>query len=75
MAASKQAVPTQVVSIPNPEPRLLNVRQAAAYLGATVWFVRSLVWASAIPHVVFGKRILIDRQDLDKFIENSKKEN
>jgi excisionase family DNA binding protein len=73
MSAGKHAVPTQVVSIP--EPRLLNVRQAAAYLGATVWFVRSLVWASAVPHVVFGKRILIDKQDLDKFVENSKKEN
>jgi excisionase family DNA binding protein len=58
-----------------PESRLLNVRAAAAYLSATVWFVRTLAWSRAVPYVVFGNRILFDKQDLDKFIENKKKEN
>jgi excisionase family DNA binding protein len=63
-------VPASVVSIP--EPRLLNVRATAAYLGATVWFVRSLAWSRAIPFVVFGKRILFDKQDLDRYIDSQK---
>ncbi len=74
MSASRQ-VPTSVVSIPvvsNPEPRLLNVRSAAAYLGATVWFVRSLVWSRSIPYLVLGKRILFDKKDLDEYIDRQK---
>ena len=73
MSTIKQVLPPAVVS--NPEPRLLNVKSAAAYMGATVWFVRSLAWSRAVPFVVFGKRILFDKQDLDKYVENQKKEN
>ena len=55
------------------EPRLLRIKEAAAYYGATVWFIRSLVWSRAVPHVVFGKRILLDRADLDRYLESQKK--
>jgi excisionase family DNA binding protein len=53
-------------------PRLLGVRDAAVYLGCTVWFVRSLVWNGEIPSCRLGKRLLIDRQDLDTYIEGAK---
>ena len=72
VSATKQ-VPITVVPIP--EPRLLNVRAAAVYLGCTVWFVRSLAWSKAVPHIVLGKRLLFDRQDLDRYIDNQKKGN
>ncbi len=52
--------------------RLLRIAEAAAYLGATPWFVRSLIWSKAIPYVPCGKRYLIDRQDLDAYIEFAK---
>ena len=55
------------------EPRLLRIKEAAAYLGATVWFIRSLAWSRAVPHVVFGKRILFDRADLDRYLESQKR--
>jgi excisionase family DNA binding protein len=50
-------------------PRLLTIPQAAVYLAATVWAVRALLWSRKIPHVVIGKRHLIDRGDLDRFID------
>ena len=53
-------------------PRLLGVRQAAAYLGATIWFVRTIAWSKQIPTVTFGNRLLFDRGDLDAFVERSK---
>lgn len=53
-------------------PRLLNVRAAAEYLGATIWFVRTVAWGKKIPSVTFGNRLLFDRADLDAFIERSK---
>jgi excisionase family DNA binding protein len=67
---AKHSVP-QVCS---PEPRLLTIRQAAVYLGTTEWFIRSVgVWERKIPHVRLGKRILFDRSDLDKFVDDQKK--
>lgn len=58
--------------IPSVEPRTLNVNAAAVYLGATVWYVRNLAWNRHIPFLKFGNRILFDKQDLDRFIENQK---
>jgi excisionase family DNA binding protein len=55
------------------EPRLLRVSEAARYLGATVWFVRSMVWSDAVPHLRLGKRILFDQRDLDEFISREKR--
>ncbi len=50
--------------------RLLNVKEAAEYLGGiSVWTVRSLGWSGEIPEVKIGRRVLYDRQDLNRFIE------
>ena len=53
-------------------PRLLNILDAARYMGCAVWFVRSLIWGRRVPYVKFGKRYLLDRSDLDKFIDSQK---
>ena len=53
-------------------PRLLRVQDAAKYLGSTVHFIRSQVWLDQLPHLRLGKRILIDRADLDTLIERQK---
>jgi excisionase family DNA binding protein len=50
-------------------PRLLTIKQAATYLSATIWSVRELLWSDSIPHVVIGRRHLIDRGDLDRYID------
>jgi len=56
----------------NTTPRLLNIPDAAKYMGCTVWFVRTLIWGRQVPHVRFGKRFLLDRSDLDTFIDSQK---
>ena len=53
-------------------PRLLRIKEAAEYLGASVWFVRTLVWEDKIPFLHLGQRFVIDRADLDRFIDASK---
>jgi excisionase family DNA binding protein len=50
-------------------PRLLTIKQAAGYLSATVWAVRELLWSDTISHVVIGRRHLVDRGDLDRYID------
>jgi excisionase family DNA binding protein len=55
---------------PLAEPRLLDVKGAAAYLSTTVWCVRSLVWSKKLGSIRLGKKILFDRQTLDQFVDN-----
>ena len=55
-----------------PESRLLGIPQAAIYLGSTVWAIRSLIWENQIPYVKIGKRLLLDRSDLDAFVDGNK---
>lgn len=54
------------------ESRLFTIKQSALYMNCHVWYVRTQVWARAIPHVRFGKRILIDKADLARFIDKQK---
>jgi len=53
-------------------PRLLTVPQAASYLSASVWAVRSLAWSKEVPCVRIGRRVLFDLRDLDRYIERAK---
>ena len=68
-------------------PRLLNMRQAAAYLGCSFWTARDYVLQGLIPVVEMPplraregdrqrktlRRVLIDRADLDAFVESRKR--
>jgi hypothetical protein len=68
-------------------PRLLNMRQTAAYLGCSFWTARDYVLQGLIPVVDMPalraregdrqrttlRRVLIDRADLDAFIDSRKR--
>ena len=49
-------------------PRLLSVEQAGQYLGRTPGAIRQLIYRGYFPAVKAGRRVQIDRYDLDKFI-------
>ena len=53
-------------------PRLLSYEAATRYLSLSYWTVRHMVVEGVIPHIKSGKRVLIDVQDLDKWIAKSK---
>ena len=69
------------------KPRLLNMRQAAAYLGCSFWTARDYILQGLIPAVDMPplraregdrqrktlRRVLVDRTDLDAFIESRKR--
>ncbi len=69
---------TQGISNPKNTPkellkkRLLTIKEAADYLGRSVWSIRELVWAGSLPIVRVGKRIHLDIHDLDRWIEQHK---
>jgi hypothetical protein len=65
-----------------PCTRLLDLKSAGAYVGVSYWTMRDLVFGGIIPSVKIPyprsgdgrviRRILVDRRDLDTFIENNK---
>jgi excisionase family DNA binding protein len=56
----------------SPEPRYLTIKAAAAYASLTVWFVRELIWGRKVPYARLGNRYVIDRLDLDNFMQSQK---
>jgi excisionase family DNA binding protein len=55
-----------------PVQRLLDVKAAAIYLSVSQWTVRERIVAGQLPAVRIGTRVLLDRVDLDRWIELNK---
>jgi excisionase family DNA binding protein len=58
-----------------PIKRLYSIKEAALYLGRSVWAVREMIWAGKIPFIKDGRRILLDINDMDIWIEGNKTRN
>ena len=56
-------------------PRLLPLKEAASYLGLTVWGIRERIWSGQLPVVTFpgGRKQYIDTEDIEKFIRDNKR--
>jgi excisionase family DNA binding protein len=52
--------------------RLMNIRDAARYLGTTPATLYTKIWRREIPFVKFGRSVRFDVKDLDALIEESK---
>ncbi len=55
-------------------PRLLRIVDAAHYLSCTYTFMETLIRERTVPSFIIGKRRLIDRFDLDAFVDRKKLE-
>ncbi|NGZ95317.1 MAG: hypothetical protein CV089_04150 [Nitrospira sp. WS110] len=53
-------------------PRLFSQREAATYLGISYWTLRDLTFRGEVPHVKIRRRILVDRLDLDAYLDRMK---
>jgi hypothetical protein len=58
-----------------PFPRGLTLARAADYSSLTVWMLRTLVWNQTIPAQMQGKRIIILREHLEKFLTEAQRTN
>ncbi len=54
--------------------RLYSVKEAGRYLGRSPWAIRHLIWEKYLPEVRQGRRVMIDVEDMDRFIEKHKRE-
>jgi len=53
-------------------PRLLTIQVLLLIYRAPFGPIRNLIWKRAIPHIQIGKRFLLDRADLDSYVEKNK---
>jgi hypothetical protein len=70
------------VDRPDTEPRLLDLRAGAKYIGISYWSLRELVLSGHVPAIRLPcpqgrsgrimRRVLVDRRDLDDLIERSR---
>ena len=61
------------ISIPKiEEQRLLKIPQAARYLNRSVWMVRQMIATGELRTVGKRKPFVIDRRDLDEYIDRAK---
>ncbi len=65
---------TQGINNPQRKPpqRLYSLKEASVYLGRSLWAVREMLWAGKMPYVKDGRRILLDINDIDAWIERNK---
>ncbi len=57
---------------PRIQPALFNVKEAAVYLGRSEQAVQHLIFQRELPVVRIGRRVHLDRRDLDAWIEKNK---
>ena len=69
---SKKIPAVQQPKTESVSPRGLRVADAAAYLGVTVFFIRDAVWKNQLPAMKLGRRLVIAREDLDRFLGQQK---
>ena len=55
-----------------PPKRLFTVKEAAHYLGRSVYALREMIWAGKLPYIKDGRRILLDIRDMDAWAESNK---
>ncbi len=49
-------------------PRRLSVDEAAPILGVSVFTVRKLIRVRAVPFYRVGRRVVLDREDLERYL-------
>jgi excisionase family DNA binding protein len=55
-------------------PRRLSVEEAAPILGVSVFTVRKLIRQRAVPYYRVGRRVVLDRDDLERYLRQHRVE-
>ncbi len=71
-AQVKSEVLAQLQNPPRIQPVLLSVKDAAVYLGRSEQSIQHLIFAHELPVVRVGRRVHLDRRDLDLWIGKNK---
>jgi hypothetical protein len=67
----KSVQPTVVQVFPNANALSFSLKEAAAITGVALWAIRSAVWGRKLPARFIGKRQIVLRADLEKWIASA----
>ena len=56
----------------SPAKRLYTLKEAARYLGRSEWGMRELIWSKKIPVVREVRKIYLDINDLEEYVNRNK---
>ena len=56
----------------SPAKRLYSIKELVKEIGATEWFWRTQIWNGKLPYIQIGRKMLIDREDIETFIQKNK---
>lgn len=73
MRAKKQSQQLAVLPAPIPDPNQIafSLKQAAIVSGAALWALRSAVWGRKLPARLIGKRQIVLKTDLEKWLASA----
>lgn len=52
--------------------RLYSIKELSQEIGGTEWYWRNQIWDRRLPFVQVGRKMLIDINDVEKFISENK---
>ena len=52
--------------------RLYSIKELVKEIGATEWFWRTQIWNGKLPYIQVGRKMLIDIEDVEAFIQKNK---
>jgi excisionase family DNA binding protein len=55
--------------------RLYSIKELVREIGCTEWYWRSQIWDGRLPYVQVGRKMLVDREDIESFIKVNKMQN
>lgn len=55
--------------------RLYSIKELVKHVGATEWFWRTQIWDGSLPFIKVGNKMLVDKDDIDRFISQNKQSN
>ena len=58
-----------------PAKRLFSIKELVVVFGATEWFWRTQIWDGQLPYVQVGRKMFVDRTDIEQFITANKVSN
>lgn len=56
---------------PNPNAISFSLKECAAITGIALWGIRSAIWGRKLPAHVIGKRQIVLRSDLEKWLSST----
>jgi len=68
-------IPIEKKSITSSVKRLLSIKDLVVVMGATEWFWRSQIWDGKLKYIQVGKKMFVDREDVESFIQSNKLKN